>query len=348
MRSLRRSIYLLALGSALLAASVSAQPGISSNPARELERTDRILERAQDQVGVSESSRAAEYLRKALDLQTQAVTKYNPRDRVTWRPAYQLTMEARELARRALETAEIDVKAHESIRDLIDSTRDMAQDATSLVHERGDPEAERLLEGGLYQLQRAEDAYRAMEYRKAIGLASSARDLVQRAMQRARGDAPGSVVAVDAAIDRTQAVIEEVRLRLEDTTDSRARSLLDDAVRLQTNAIQMHKEQRTAIALRLTTQARQLALDALLLVADKPEKDDVERALSVVDQLIQDTSGLIMASGSKEAVALLESARQRESEARLHLSQGKPALALASARIAEGLLHRAAEMAGER
>jgi hypothetical protein len=348
MRSLRRSFFLLALGSALLAASVSAQPGITSNPARELERTDRILERAQDQVGVSESGRAQEYLRKAIDLQAQAVTKYDPRDQATWRPAYQLTMSARDLARRALETAEIDVKAHESIRDLIDSTRDLAQDATSLVHERGDPEAVRLLDGGLYQLQRAEDAYRTMEYRKAIGLASSARDLVQRAMQRARGDAPGSVAAVEAAIDRTQAVIEEVRLHLEDAAEPRARGLLDDAIRLQTSAIQMQQEQRAAIALRLTTQARQLALEALLLVADKPEKDDVERALSVVDQLIQDTSSVIASSGSKEAAALLDSARQRESEARLLLSQGKPALAIASARIAEALLHRAAEMAGER
>ncbi len=54
MRSLKRTILLLVFGSALLAASATAQPGVSSDPARELERTERILERAREQVlGVS-------------------------------------------------------------------------------------------------------------------------------------------------------------------------------------------------------------------------------------------------------------------------------------------------------
>lgn len=351
MRSLKRTILLLAFGSALLAASATAQPGVSSDPARELERTERILERAREQVlgvSVSVTSRAGQFLNKALELQDSARRKYVPRDHATWRPTYLLTMQSRDLARRALETAEIEVKAHESIRDLIESTRDLSQDAATLVRESGDPEAKRLLDGGLWQLQRAEDAYRAGEYRKAIRLAATARDLVQRATQRARGDAPGSMVSVEAAIDRTQALIEEVRIHLEGLSDSRARGLLDEAVKLQANAVEMQKQGRPALALRLTTQARQAALEAMLLVSAKPEKDDVERALAVVDQLIQDAGPVIAASGSTEAATLLDSARQREAEARGLLARGKTTQALATARIAEGLLHRAAEMAGGR
>jgi hypothetical protein len=119
-------------------------------------------------------------------------------------------------------------------------------------------------------------------------------------------------------------------------------------VKLQANAVEMQKQGRPALALRLTTQARQAALEAMLLVSAKPEKDDVERALAVVDQLIQDAGPVIAASGSTEAATLLDSARQREAEARGLLAQGKTTQALATARIAEGLLHRAAEMAGGR
>jgi hypothetical protein len=340
---------LLAMALALLAATATAQPGISSDPARELERTDRILERAREQVqGVSMSDRAVEYLDKAFVMQGRAKTTYRPNDRFTWRPTYLLTMQARDLARRALETAEIEVKAHESIRDLIESTRDLSQDAATLIHERGDPETKHLLDAGIWQLQRAEESYRSGEYRKAIRLAATARDLVQRAMQRVRGDAPGGAAAVDAAIDRTQALIEEVRVHLEDSSDARARNLLDDAVKLQQNALQMRKEGRPGLALRITTRARQSALDAMLRVSAKPEKEEVERALSVVDQLIQDAAALIDASGSAEAATLLDSARQREAEARGLLAEGKTAQALATARIAESLLRRAAEISGSR
>lgn len=348
MRALRRVVLLAALGSVLLAASAGAQPGISSDPARELDRTDRILERAREQVGVSVSNRAHEYLDRAFDLQGQAKSTYDPRSRLTWRPTYLLTMESRELARRALETAEIDVKAHESIRDLIESTRQLSEQAAALVHERGDPEAQRLLDGGLWQLQRAEEAYRSGEYRKAIRLAASARDLVQRSMQSARGDAASSAAAVEAAIDRTQALIEEVRVGLAETADETAERLLEEAVRLQASAVQMQQDRKPAIALRMTTQARQSALEAMLLVAKKPDADDVERALSAVDQLLQDVASVITSSGSDEAITLLDSARQRQSDARALLSQGKTSQALATARLAENLLHRAAQQAGSR
>ena len=348
MRTLGSWILLAVLASILFAAAASAQPGIASDPASELDRTDRILERAREQVGVSTSASAGGLLDKAFEQQHRARSGYRHGDRATWRATYALTMEARSLARRALETAEIEVKAHASIDDLIESTRTLAQEAVVVVAEGGDPEAKRLLDGGLWQLQRAQDANRAGEYRKAIRLATTARDLVQRAIQSARGGTSSSAGAVEIAIERTQALIEEVRMSLEDSGDVRAKKLLEEAVRLQANAIQMQKEQRFGAAMRLTTQARQAAFEAMLLVSARPEKEDVERALSVVDQLIQDASAMIAGSGSTEAAALLSSARQRAGEAREQFVKGNTQQALATARIAEGLLRRAAELAGSR
>jgi hypothetical protein len=78
-----------------------------------------------------------------------------------YRACLDLTRKARDLARRAIETAEIEIKANESIRDLVESTRQLAEEAALEVRSNGDPQAQRLLHGGIGQLERAQDAYRA-------------------------------------------------------------------------------------------------------------------------------------------------------------------------------------------
>jgi hypothetical protein len=345
-RLLRSAILLLVVWGSVLATPSWAQN--ARNPEQELERTDRILERARDQVGVSPSNRAGGLLSQAIEMQVRAKRLYSRRERETWGPALRLTLQARDLARRAIETAEIEAKAHESIRDLIDSTRDLAQDASTLLRDRNDAEAQRLLEGGLWQLQRAQEAYRGLAYRKAIRLAVTARDMVQRAIERARGGAPGSGPSIEAAIDRTQGLIEELRVSLEGSSNERAQRLYEQALRLQQGALRMQREGKPLLARRSTTQARQAALEGLLTLADHPDDEDVERAISAVEQLIQDTAPVIMDSGSAEAVNLLDLARQRHAEATEQLAKGNAAQAMATARIAEGLLRRAAEVAGDR
>ncbi len=348
MRSQRLALFLLVVCCQLLASAAAAQQMGVRDPMQELERTDRILDRARDQVGASPSARAGALLDHAVDMQVDARHMYNPHDRGTWRAAMRLTQQARELARRSIETAEIEIKAHESIRDLIESTRDLAMDAGTIVRERGDAEAGKLLDGGLWQLQRAQEAYRGLAYRKAIRLAATARDLVQRALQRARSGESGEGGSIEAAIDRTQALLEELGVNLEGSDDPRAVHLRDQAMRLQERALRMQREQRPTLALQLTTQARQAALEALLLLSSRPDGEEVERALMIVEQLIQDATPVILASGSSAAADMLESARQRHAEAREQLARGDASQALATARIAEGLLHRAVEVAADR
>lgn len=348
MRTWHLVLFLLVLGGSLVATVAAAQTGSGPDPAGEIERTDRILDRARDQVGVSPSARAGNLLNTALKTQTRAKAIYDPRNRTTWRLALQLTLQARDFTRRAIETAEIEVRAHESVRDLIESTRDMTQNAATLVGERGDPEAQRLLDGGIWLLQQAQEAYRGMSYRRAIRLAATARDLVQRATQRARGDAPAGEAAVETALDRTQALIEELRVGLEGSGDQKATRLRDEALRLQDRAVRMQRDQKPALALRLTTQARRAALEAMLTLSSRPDAEEVDRALSVVEQLIEDSAPGVLAGGSSDAADLLESARLRLAEAKDQLAKGDAPHALQTARIAEGLLRRAADSTGDR
>jgi len=327
-----------------------AQPELSSRIEGELDRTDRIIERAKDQAGVTTSTndRVTQLLRQAEKLQGDARETYKPNDRRTWAAAMKLTMSARDLARRALESGEIDVKAHESIRDLLESTKDLIDRAATIVGEHGDAEAKKLLDSGIWQLDRAQDAYHDENYRKAIRLAASASDLVQRAIQRARADTSGGPPSLDRALERTDTLIDELRAGIAENSNSNARDLLDQAVELQSRARKVMLSQRPGMALRLTAQAGQSALDGLLLLARNPSRGDVERALAVVDQLTSDLAPDVASSGSPEAQVLLDSSRQRQTEAADHLAKGEFAAAIESARISEALLRRAAEAAGIR
>lgn len=335
----------LTAASVLLPFPARAQP-TSTNVEAELERTDRILERAREQVGVSTNNQAGGLLEQAVRMQREARDAFRGRE---YRKAMTLTLKARDLARRSLETAEIDAKATSSIRDLIDSTEEMIRDASALLRGEGNPQADRLLELSRSQLQSARDAYRGREYRKAITMAGSARDLAQRALDLARHGGSESGGALQRTLDRTQAVLQDVAGALRDSaTNPKAQGLYDQASALHARALTLQKDGRPAQAFRLAMQARQLALEALLLLNRTYVAADVRRAVEIVDQLLADLEAEIAQARSGEATSLLDSARSRQAEAREALARGKLEAALGSARLAEGLLRRAAEAAGLR
>ena len=335
-------LALVALG-LLLPVLAAAQPQ-TQDVRGELERTDRILERARDQVRISITGRANELLNQAFGIQADARIKM--RRGVPDRVVLELTLKARDLARRAVEAAEIEAKAYESTRDLIESTRELIDQTAAEVRESGDEQAGRLLQAGIDQLRKAQEAYVAREYRRAIELAAIARDLVQRALYRARGISAEAPDKIETVLERTDALLDEVDAALKQATNPRAARLHREAQRLQERAWAMHREARPRLALQLTSRARQAALDALFLLAEDPDRQEVERALALVEQLINDLSSEIAASGSREAAQLLESARQRYLEAAEHLADGNHRRAFETARLADGLLRRAAEAAG--
>ena len=346
MRNVRIVILSLIALMGLSAAASWAQPQFGDVRV-ELERTDRILERAREQCGVSVSNRPSNILREAFNIQTRAWGEYRMGGS-HGKPALQYTLKARDIARRALELAEIEVKAHETLRDLLDSTQEMARDALTIVRERGDPQAQKLLDSGLEQLRRSQEFYAGRDYIRAIRFVSTARDLIQRALSRARGDGGDAAGALDAALDRTQSLIEEVKIRLAARPDADAGKLFDEAVRLQRMARDMRTQGRPGAALRMTAQARETALRVLLQINRSPDRDEAQRAIDVVGQLIEDLSPEILGAGSDEARTILDAARTRYQDSIRLLADGKTAQAVDAASIADRLLRRAAEVAGVR
>lgn len=331
----------------LLPALAAAQPQTHDIKA-ELERTDRILERAKEKVRISITSNAGDLLARAISLQKQAWRDVRTPSEASLRNALSLTIRARDLAARAVEAAEIEIKAHETTRDLIESVRDLIDQAVTEVRESSDEQAGQLLQAGINQLQKAREAYLAHEYRKAISLATTARDLIQRAMTQARSVSPGRSREVEGELDRTNSLLDEVKAALDRSPSSKAERLYDDAKRLQRQAVMRHREGRDRLALQLTSQARQAAKDALVLTSQDPDREDVQRAISAVGRLISSLSSAIAESDSEDAKRLLNSARQRHAEASEQLERGNYKRALEIARLADGLLRRAAEAVGKR
>jgi HEPN domain-containing protein len=258
-----------------------------------------------------------------------------------------LTRRARELAVDAIEQCQVEFKAHESLRSMLDSTSALLQEAQSAVAASTDVEARRLLEAGIWQLDRAREAYRAGDYRRAILLGGAARNLVQRARDRARGvvDDAGPGSRLDAALDRTDALLAEVRGVAGLREDARARALFEKAEREQEQARTLRERGVPVAALRRTQSARASAMDALWRVQRAPDPRQLRDAADMVGRLLDQISPEIRASGSGEALGLLEKAAEQLRAARAELAGGNMERAAKAVRTADSLLRRAAEKA---
>lgn len=356
---LRASLSVLVLvSSAAIAVATSppsaAAPLVSLDPFGrdrllvELERTDQVLQRAGESLRDCSSPKANLLLVEGKKLQDEARTLYSTGSS-TVPPAriLLLTRRARSLAVDAIEQCQVEAGAHEELRVLLDTTSNLLQDARSAVEASGNAEAGRLLDAGLWQLDRAREAYRAGEYRRAILLGGAARNLVHRALDRVRGaDEPsGAGARLDLALDRTDALLTELREMIGAGADVSAKALLEKAEREQEQARGLRERGAAAGALRRTQAARASALDALWLIQRAPDPDRLRDAANMVERLLAEASPEILGSGSAEAAELLAKAQDQLRTARAELAGGDIDRAAEAVRTADSLLRRAAEKA---
>jgi len=308
-----------------------------------------VLQRAEENLRDCASPKATALLNQAVELQRKAIGLYeNAGSPGPNRQVVALTLHARELAVDAIETCQVEFKAHESLRAMLDSTSELLRDANTSVTASRSPEARRLLDAGIWQLDKAREAYRAGEYRRAILLGGAARNLILRAVSRSSGAAegPGPAARVEVALERTDLLLADLRSTPGLQADPKARALLDGAEEAQEQARELLGRGRAAAALRRTQAARADALDALWRLARALDPGRIEDAAELVDRFLEETAPEIRASGSRDALALLEEARQQLAEAREDLARGDTERAAQGVRTADSLLRRAAERAG--
>lgn len=314
----------------------------------ELERTDRALERARGDLAEHPCVQGQALLQRAGDLQRRAWARFLANNPAGMREARVLTGEARRFIQQSIRACEVDTRAHEALRELFDSTEEMARGAGPDVRASGDVEATRLLDAGLERLQKAREAYRADQFRLSLRLLSVARNLVQRALGRTHGEGPVSRRGVEAALDRTELFLSQVRLALASSSSAPAKGHLDRAAEHQQRAREFARAARFGMALRSTALARSSALEAHWTLQSGPEKAQIEEALEMVEASFEDAATEIRISGGGDGRAILDRVREEIDGARAALAGGDLQMAVRCVKTADSLLRRVAEAEGVR
>lgn len=307
---------------------------------QEIQRTQSILMEAAQVVRHAVGARPGQLLEQAENLQVRAKDiAVDPDSRpLELAQAGRFTIEARRLAVRAADLARSEIRLLDRVRNVLAENHDLLTRARDAVRRSGKPEAERLLQAGVQQLDRGQRAFDQGRYRQAVRFSLFGRDLVDRALREAQG-VDGGVDRVREEVGRTEEFLREAHAALQD--HAAARATYEEAERFQEEARRHLDAGRTGMARRLTQRAREAALDVLRHTLDRPEASDVTHALERVEARLQEIRPRAEASGDDTARRFLREADDHLQRARQAGNDGKYRKALAEVLVASSLVTRA-------
>lgn len=227
---------------------------------REIARTDRLLERADEQTGRQPSP----ILREAHEIQGRAKT--NARQS-RFRLALEQTQRARILTRQVLKhTADSKETGRDNVVNAIELTDRFLGEAYEIARE-GELAAviEKLDEASRIQ-QNAKDKLESGQYKSALRLTLQAREMAKKAMRTI--DKPIAVDRVKQALEKTDQILARTRSALEDVNDNAAEALYARAASRQATAWDAFESGQLKRALANSKIARNLAKKALRQLGD--------------------------------------------------------------------------------
>jgi tetratricopeptide (TPR) repeat protein len=326
----------------ILAGALSLTPEAGAQGGQDVEealrRTDELLQQAAEVVRSADSQRARILLDQAYAIQRNAWTQFqNGHPRLATR----LTIEARDLAKRAVRLAREDSSLRTRARRELEKAWDMLQRAREQLGDVSD-HAGRLLQEAHQQIERGRSQFQEQNYEPAMRLAISAQRLVRQALGSTGG--AGGADRLERELERTDRLIERAREVIAGSDLPEARRALERAMSLQQDAWAAYRSERFRVALAATKEARNLAARVLKLVHGPMSSDRVERALSETDRLLDRAADIVTTAGDDTAARLVERAREHQAQARRLLGDGQLRPALAKTRVAAGLAKRAMRM----
>lgn len=302
----------------------------------ELQRTDEVIERARVVVEPSGNEEARTLLRSAVEIQNSAWEGYRSR-RYRW--ALSRTLAARQRAWQALDMV---VNNPERVRQEIERTAQLMQEAEPLVNRIEDQRAQDLWQMARTEQSAAEENYRSRRYRMALRFTITAREHIGTALKLLR-----QVLAperVELELERTERVQERAKGPIQAAKNARAQEMFQRALEWQVQAHNRFRERFLGRALRLTLASRDLTLRAWALVNKDVSPELLETTLSETERLFDLWSEQLEKEKSGEARRLLSEARNHQQTARELQKAGKLAAALQEATQAQRLMNRALEV----
>ena len=351
---MQRVLFLILILSAWLAGvgATTAHAQVDRDQVRiELERTDRALERGQEHLAEAPCDRGAQLLATAHELQRKARGSFLANTRAATAQAVALTRQAQKVVAEAIQACQVDFQAHAMVENLFTETEQAAQEVRNCLSARSSgSEVEHLLNAGLEQLDKAREAYRSERYRETVQRATTARNLIRRALQQCQEEALEGLDLdrVSAALDRTTELLAELAAHPALASAPRARAVYEQARTQQEQARALLQRGELEAALRATEAARNRAVELSRLLEQAPDRERVVRTIETLTDTMSELASEIRASERPDAIALLDKSGEALDLARSELSKENLTAAGRAARIAGALLERAAEKAGLR
>ena len=243
----------------LLATSGLTQTNAQVEKVRiELERTDEVIERAKEAVRSTNAPVVRLALQKAIELQKGAREWFRHRRLLV---AYKQTLEARELAKKALVRSRLTEQGETVVLRKLERAAELLERAKETMPPGPDGRLQTLFESAKDNLIRAWEFYRTQQYRAALKLANQVKKAAQEIF-----NASSRQIRRHADFERRYEavgdVINRAREKVAECGSEEASSLLEQSVKTYQLSRELASQKKINAALRNLQKARQMAVEA--------------------------------------------------------------------------------------
>lgn len=333
-------LMLLIVAGAILCLTDKAFAQIRWEVEKELDRTDRVIERAKEAVAESRNPKAQYLLKLAMDLQGKAKEAF---DGERFWLAAKLTLRAREKAFEAIGVTKRSEENENLVLKAIERTDQIIAKAKEKVFLADNQRAFSLLEVAIRNQQRAKEFYHEHKLKVALKLTLKARESAKKSIELAEQKNKLERFA-RKELERTDKLIHKASPVIKGSGNPRAQDFFGKGVDRQERTKDLFRQKRFESAIKNTQKARDFVLKALKIVEENPTPKMVEKVIRRNDDLINKVRPQIRTSGNQEAIELFEDGLSHQEKAKKYLEDGKLKAALAQAKVARRLITKAFDM----
>jgi hypothetical protein len=230
----------------------------------------------------------------------------------------------------------------EQVRSELRRTQELIDELKPVVIRSGIKHAIELGRMAEKEQETARREFEARHYRLALKFTRAARQHARRAGEIVLKHGGRERLALE--IERTGMKLERARELLSTVKDERIDELFRHAEEAQQGAKAAFRAGDWLKSLRLTMSARELLRRGWVMARGEADPELVEQALEDTDRLASDWQEVIRTEGDQDAVGLLETALDRQRQAREHFGEQRYRPAMQETTLAHRLLKRAIEL----
>jgi hypothetical protein len=309
----------------------------------ELERTDHMIDRAQDAVHGAENPVAAAVIERARTIQRDAWIAFNE---TRYLAARTLTMRVRELLGSAMAMSRVTEQSGDIVQRRLERAQDRLDRAKDILDNGECGHMKGLFDAARENLNRAWEFYRHGQNRPALKLANQVEEAARRIIDQC-GRNDGNDGQFDTRRDNVAGLIDQATHVVAECEDQGARAHLDQAKQAFDLAVDLKSRDKTEASLQALRRAREMALKGIRACQGNARLDQrYEQLKGLADRLSEQARNL-SGQTTELVTRLVDQAYDQLRMARSQIDAGQTESALASLQAAQLALRQAQSYIGE-